>query len=53
MQADTPIMRVIDLNVGGFTFTTTQSTLTKEPGSMLALMFEGALEPSCKDMDGR
>ena len=44
----------ITLNVGGTKFTTTRSTLTSDPDSMLAKMFEheGAMEPAAKDNDG-
>ena len=45
--------QVVELNIGGHYFTTTRTTLTKEPESMLARMFEGDLEPSCKDSSGR
>ncbi len=32
---------IVELNVGGTHFTTTRSTLSKEPDSMLARMFAG------------
>lgn len=47
-------MVVVDLNVGGETFTTTVETLTKEPDSMLARMFKGEWDPPCqKDRSDR
>lgn len=46
-------MTVVDLNVGGVRFTTTKSTLTREPESMLARMFEGELAPCEQDREGR
>ncbi|XP_052237969.1 BTB/POZ domain-containing protein KCTD7-like [Dreissena polymorpha] len=50
-MADT-ISSVVDLNVGGTHFTTTLSTLTKYPDSMLAAMFSGRHVIN-KDKDGR
>ena len=44
---------VVELNVGGIYFTTTKSTLCKEPSSMLARMFAGDMTPSTKDKQGR
>ena len=35
---------VVKLNVGGFPFTTTMMTLTKDPNSKLAALFSGTLE---------
>ena len=46
-------MTVVDLNVGGAKFTTTQDTLTREPESMLARMFDGDLPPCQRDNKGR
>ena len=43
--------RIINLNVGGRFYTTSISTLTKYPDSMLGRMFEGDL-PSAKDAQG-
>ena len=43
---------IIELNVGGVAYTTSRSTLTRYPDSMLARMFTGDL-PSAKDKDGR
>ncbi|XP_048255920.1 BTB/POZ domain-containing protein KCTD7-like [Haliotis rufescens] len=43
---------VIDLNVGGRHLTTSLSTLTKYPDSMLATMFSGR-HPVTQDKDGR
>ncbi|XP_046331038.2 uncharacterized protein LOC124114491 [Haliotis rufescens] len=43
---------VVDLNVGGRHLTTSLSTLTKYPDSMLAAMFSGR-HPIAKDKDGR
>ena len=44
----------ITLNVGGTKFTTTIATLTSDPDSMLAKMFqhEGAIQPAAQDSDG-
>ena len=44
---------VVELNVGGAYFTTTRSTLCKEPSSMLARMFAGDMTPSHTDNQGR
>ncbi len=44
---------IVELNVGGTHFTTTRSTLSKEPDSMLARMFAGVMTPSTKDSSGR
>ncbi|XP_048255939.1 BTB/POZ domain-containing protein KCTD7-like isoform X5 [Haliotis rufescens] len=44
--------KVVDLNVGGRHLTTSLSTLTKYPDSMLAAMFSGR-HPVAKDQDGR
>ncbi|XP_048255261.1 BTB/POZ domain-containing protein KCTD7-like [Haliotis rufescens] len=44
--------QVVDLNVGGRHLTTSLSTLTKYPDSMLATMFSGR-HPVAKDKDGR
>ena len=46
-------LEVLDLNVGGSLFTTTRSTLTRDPDSMLARMFGGSLMPALKDGAGR
>ena len=46
-------MQVVELNVGGTTYATTRSTLCKHPDSMLARMFEGDLQPSHLDSQGR
>ncbi len=43
---------VIGLNVGGKIYTTSRSTLTKYPESMLARMFNGSLQPSATDAQG-
>ncbi len=42
---------IINLNVGGVIYTTTHSTLTKYPDSMLSKMFTGLL-PSAQDSNG-
>ncbi|KAH3758764.1 K+ channel tetramerization subfamily protein [Pelomyxa schiedti] len=42
----------IKLDVGGTVFRTSKSTLTKEPGSMLAAMFSGSIPPGRQDEDG-
>lgn len=42
-------MEVLELNVGGSLFTTSRTTLTRDPNSMLARMFEGGLEPATRD----
>ena len=44
----------VTLNVGGTKFTTTRATLTSDPDSMLARMFqhEGAMQPAAQDLDG-
>lgn len=44
--------RVIPLNVGGYNFVTTLSTLTKDKNSMLAAMFSGRHELDT-DSEGR
>ncbi|XP_071118482.1 uncharacterized protein [Haliotis cracherodii] len=44
--------KVVDINVGGRHLTTSLSTLTKYPDSMLAAMFSGR-HPVAKDKDGR
>lgn len=44
--------RVIPLNVGGYSFVTTLSTLTKDKDSMLAAMFSGRHELDT-DSEGR
>ncbi len=44
---------IVELNVGGTHFTTTRSTLSKEPDSMLARMFAGDMTPSTKDSMGK
>ena len=46
-------MKFVKLDVGGVNYTTTRGTLTNEPGSMLARMFEGDLAPCEQDTDGR
>ncbi|KAK9830843.1 hypothetical protein WJX74_009566 [Apatococcus lobatus] len=46
-------MTVVELSVGGAKFTTTRATLTREPESMLARMFDGGLPPCQKDSKGR
>ena len=46
-------MKFVKLDVGGVNYTTTRGTLTREPGSMLARMFEGELPPCEQDKDGR
>ena len=43
---------IVNLNVGGRHFTTSLSTLTKEPGSLLEAMFRGD-KPISMDQDGR
>ncbi|KAG5188989.1 BTB/POZ protein [Tribonema minus] len=43
---------VVELNVGGTPFTTSRSTLTAEPNSMLARMVQGDM-PSAEDSQGR
>jgi len=44
---------VIELNVGGETFTTFKSTLVKAEGSMLSAMFSGNFIPGVVDKNGR
>lgn len=46
-------MTVVELNVGGAKFTTTTETLTKEPESMLARLFDGDLPPCQRDQKAR
>ncbi|XP_038051080.1 BTB/POZ domain-containing protein KCTD4-like [Patiria miniata] len=43
---------VFNLNVGGCVYTTTRSTMTRYPDSMLAAMFSSELEPSVRDANG-
>ncbi|XP_038052314.1 BTB/POZ domain-containing protein KCTD19-like [Patiria miniata] len=43
---------IVNLNVGGCLCTTTRSTLTRYPDSMMAAMFSGELEPSARDANG-
>ncbi len=42
----------VGLNVGGRIFLTSHSTLTRDPNSMLARMFNENSPPSCQDKDG-
>lgn len=49
-SAETP--EIVELNVGGKSFTTTRSTLTRVPESMLAAMFSGR-HPVGRGPDGR
>lgn len=42
-------MEVLELNVGGSLFTTSRTTLARDPNSMLARMFEGGLDPAIRD----
>jgi hypothetical protein len=44
---------VIELNVGGTTFTTLKSTLSKPKDGMLAAMFGGNFVPGIQDKNGR
>ncbi|KAK9830678.1 hypothetical protein WJX74_002057 [Apatococcus lobatus] len=46
-------MTVVELSVGGSKFATTRATLTRDPESMLARMFDGGLPPCQKDSKGR
>ena len=46
-------MEVVELNVGGRVFVTTESTLCKDSNSMLATMFSGQMKPAHKDSQGR
>ena len=46
-------MTVVELNVGGTIFTTTKTTLNRDPNSMLARMFDGDLPPCQQDQQGR
>lgn len=43
--------KILHLNVGGTTYTTTRSTLTRHPESMLGAMFSGK-HPSARDGNG-
>lgn len=43
--------QILRLNVGGYIYTTTRSTLVKYPDSMLGVMFKGDI-PSKTDQDG-
>ncbi|XP_038052423.1 BTB/POZ domain-containing protein KCTD21-like [Patiria miniata] len=43
---------LVNLNVGGCLYTTSRSTLTRYPRSMLAAMFSGELDPSVRDANG-
>ena len=43
---------VVELNIGGVVYTTTSSTLTKFPDSMLGAMFSGSM-PTTRDHNGR
>ncbi|XP_038052322.1 BTB/POZ domain-containing protein KCTD21-like [Patiria miniata] len=43
---------LVNLNVGGCVYTTSRSTLTRYPRSMLAAMFSGELDPSVRDANG-
>eukprot|EP01080_Neovahlkampfia_damariscottae_P002757 gene2757-4165_t len=45
--------KVVELNVGGETFTTYLSTLMKAENSMLSAMFSGTFIPGVKDKNGR
>lgn len=51
-KPDSSLPRVIPLNVGGYYFVTTRSTLTKNKDSMLAAMFSGRHELDT-DSEGR
>ena len=53
MIANLICLQVIELNVGGMLYTTTRSTLTKFPDSMLGRMFGGDTQPSHLDSQGR
>ena len=44
MQHGQSILSIVKLNVGGHYFTTSLQTLTKDPNSMLAVMFSGKFE---------
>ena len=46
-------MQVVELNVGGTLYAMMRSTLCKDPDSMLAKLFEGDLQPSHLDNQGR
>ncbi|XP_038052312.1 uncharacterized protein LOC119725020 [Patiria miniata] len=43
---------IVKLDVGGCLYTTSRSTLTRYPDSMLAAMFSGELDPSVRDANG-
>jgi hypothetical protein len=43
-----PDPNIVELNVGGMLFTTTLSTLTKDPSSMLFSMFSGKWKTVCR-----
>lgn len=45
--------QVVELNVGGYCFTTLRSTLCKHEDSMLSRMFAGDLAPAYQDTQGR
>ena len=44
---------IVELNVGGVAYTTTENTLCRYPDSMLAKMFSGNMRPGMKDSHGR
>ena len=51
MSSSQPFPSIIDLNVGGHIYTTSLSTLTKYPHSMLGVMFSGRI-PVARDSKG-
>ena len=51
MTTSKPFPSIIDLNVGGHLYTTSLTTLTKYPDSMLGAMFSGRI-PVAKDSKG-
>ena len=50
-RTDTSLPAIVTLNIGGYLYTTTLTTLTKYPDSMLGAMFSGRM-PSAQDQRG-
>lgn len=50
-RTDTSLPAIVTLNIGGYLYTTTLTTLTKYPDSMLGAMFSGRM-PSAQDNRG-
>ncbi|XP_063236604.1 BTB/POZ domain-containing protein KCTD12 [Bacillus rossius redtenbacheri] len=53
MQEDADFPPVLELNVGGVFYTTALSTLTKQPASLLALVFTGQAPAPPRDAKGK